>query len=209
MTVRRGDIRRKQETGGGTVYDLGVYCINAARALFRAEPLEVAAFSIYGDAAVRSRTDQVTGAVLRFDGGRVATFVTSFNAADTASYHIVGTKGQVRVDPAYSHSEGLASTLTTRTGRIVRKRTGKRDQFAPELLHFSDCIQHDRMPEPSGREGLQDVRIVQAIYESARTGRAVRVPPHVESRWPSGRMRIVKPGIAPPPLVKVQSARAR
>jgi len=46
MTVRRGDIRTKREYGGGTLYDIGVYCINAARNLFRAEPTEVSAVSI-------------------------------------------------------------------------------------------------------------------------------------------------------------------
>jgi predicted dehydrogenase len=206
MTVRRGDIRTKRATGGGTVYDLGVYCINAARYLFRSEPIEVMALSVHGGGARLSEIDEATGAVLRFEGDRVATFVTSFNADDVASYHIIGTKGQVRVDPAYEYAEGLAYTLTTRSGRTVRKRLGKRDQFAPELLHFSDCILHDRAPEPSGSEGLQDVRIVQALYESARTGKAVRMRAHHEARWPAARQRIVRPGVARPRLVKVQSA---
>ena len=51
--------------------------------------------------------DESTAAILRFDRERVAAFVTSFNAADAASYHIVGTKGQVSVDPAYEYAEGL------------------------------------------------------------------------------------------------------
>jgi glucose-fructose oxidoreductase len=41
MDVKEGDIRLRKETGGGTLYDIGVYCINAARYLFRAEPTEV------------------------------------------------------------------------------------------------------------------------------------------------------------------------
>ena len=45
-----------------------------------------------------------------------------------------------------------------------------RDQFAPELLYFSDCIQKDRQPEPSGEEGLADVRVIEALYRSARRG---------------------------------------
>ena len=101
--------------------------------------------------------------------------MTSFNAADVASYRIVGTKGQLRVDPAYEYAEGLAYELTV-NGKTTRKRIGKRDQFAPELLYFSDCILKDREPEPSGEEGLQDVRIVQALYESAETGKAVGHP---------------------------------
>ena len=61
-------------------------------------------------------------------------------------------------------------------GKSTRKKIGKRDQFAPELLYFSDCILKDRSPEPSGEEGLQDVRIVQALYESSRTRKTSQDP---------------------------------
>src|SRR6185369_337081 len=45
MSVKEGDIRLQRKTGGGTLYDIGLYCINAARYLFRAEPMEMFAFS--------------------------------------------------------------------------------------------------------------------------------------------------------------------
>lgn len=203
MTVRQGDIRTKRETGGGTLYDIGVYCINAARYLFRSEPTEVMAFTTHGGARLRE-IDESTGALLRFPGDRVAAFVTSFNAADVGTYRIVGTKGDLHVDPAYEYAEGLAYALTV-NGKTTRKRIGKRDQFAPELLHFSDCIRKNRKPEPSGEEGLQDVRIVEALYRSAETGRAVRIPPFRDSK-PTGKQRIVRPGVRKVKLVKVQSA---
>jgi glucose-fructose oxidoreductase len=205
MTVRRNDIRTKLKLGGGSLYDIGVYCINAARYLFRAEPKEVMAISVNSGGATLEEIDESTGALLRFDGERVAAFVTSFNAADVGSYRIVGTKGQVRVDPAYEYAEGLAYELTV-DGRTTRKRIGKRDQFAPELLYFSDCILKDRAPEPSGEEGLQDVRIVEALYESAATGKAIDIPPFAPEKRPTGRQRITRPGVQKPRLVKVQSA---
>jgi glucose-fructose oxidoreductase len=205
MTVRPGDIRTKKELGGGTLYDIGVYCINAARYLFRAEPKEVMAISVNSGPRRLGDIDESTGALLRFDGERVAAFVTSFNADDVASYRIVGTKGQLHVDPAYEYAEGLAYTLKV-NGKARRVRIGKRDQFAPELLYFSDCIRRNREPEPSGEEGLQDVRIVQALYESAETGKAVQIPPFEPSKRPTGRQRITRPGVSKPQLVKVQSA---
>jgi predicted dehydrogenase len=205
MTVRRGDIRTKRAYGGGTLYDIGVYCINASRYLFRAEPKEVMAISVNSGASALAEIDESTAAILRFDGERVASFVTSFNAHDVAEYRIVGTKGQLHVDPAYEYAEGLAYTLEV-NGKTQRKRIGKRDQFAPELLHFSDCILNDRTPEPSGEEGLQDVRIVQALYESAETGKPVQLPPFRDAKRPTGKQRIVRPGIKKPRLVKVQSA---
>jgi predicted dehydrogenase len=208
MTVRRNDIRTKSDMGGGTLYDIGVYCINAARYLFRAEPREVMAISVNSGVRKLEEVDESTGALLRFEGERVAAFVTSFNSADVGSYRIVGTKGQLHVDPAFEYAEGLAYALTI-DGKTTRKRIAKRDQFAAELLYFSDCILKNRSPEPSGEEGLQDVRIVQALYESAETGKAVAIPPFERSKRPTGRQRIVRPGVRKPKLVKVQSATDR
>jgi len=205
MTVRRGDIRTKRAFGGGTLYDIGVYCINAARYLFRAEPTEVMAISVNSGVKALSQIDESTAAILRFDGGRVASFVTSFNGGDVAEYRIVGSKGDIHVDPAYEYAEGLGYTLTV-DGKTQRKTIGKRDQFAPELVHFSDCIRRDRTPEPSGEEGLADVRIVQALYQSAKSGRAVRLSSFEKTRRPTGRQRITRPGVRKPALIKVQSA---
>ena len=205
MTVKPGDIRTRKDMGGGSLYDIGVYCINAARYLFRAEPREVMAISVNSGASKLAEIDESTGALLRFEGERVAAFVTSFNAADVASYRIVGSKGHVHVEPAYEYAEGLEYELTIE-GKSTRKRIGKRDQFAPQLLYFSDCILNNREPEPSGEEGLQDVRIVEALYQSARTGKAVPIPAFKKTKRPTGRQRITRPGVRKPVLVKVQGA---
>lgn len=176
MTVREGNIRTKRDLGGGSMYDIGVYCINAARQIFRAEPKEVVALSVNSGAARLAEVDESTGALLRFDGERMAAFVTSFNAAAVGAYRIVGTKGDIVVEPAYKYAEGLAYEITI-GGKTRRKKAPKRDQFATQLLYFSDCIRQNTDPEPSGEDGLQDVRIVEAIYESAETGKAVQLPP--------------------------------
>jgi glucose-fructose oxidoreductase len=190
--------------GGGTLYDIGVYCINAARYLFRSEPKQVAALSVNSGVAHLSDVDESTAAILRFEGERVASFVTSFNASDVAAYRIVGTKGDIRVDPAYEYAEGLAYEITV-DGKTQRKRLARRDQFAAELLYFSDCVLTNREPEPSGADGLQDVRIVRALYESADTGKAVAIPPITPSRQPTPRQRIARPPVKKPKLVKVKS----
>jgi glucose-fructose oxidoreductase len=205
MTVRRGDTRTKRAYGGGSLYDIGVYCINAARNVFRAEPTAVSAVSINSGVSTLAEIDETTAAILRFGNDRVATFITSFNAADVAAYRIVGTKGDLHADPAYEYAEGLEYRLTI-DGKTTRKAVGKRDQFAPELLYFSDCILKNREPEPSGEEGLQDVRIVQALYQSSKSGRPVAIRPFTKTRRPTGRQRMTRPGVKKPTLIKVQSA---
>jgi predicted dehydrogenase len=204
MTVRAGDIRTQAGMGGGTLYDIGIYCLNAARYLFRSEPTEVQALSLNSGVSRLAEIDETTGALLRFKGDRLAAFVTSFNTADVSSYQVVGTKGKVRVEPAYEYAEGLAYELTI-GDKKTRKALPRRDQFAPELLYFADCVLHDRVAEPSGEEGLQDVRIIEALYRSARTGRSIKIPPFADKK-PTMRQKIRRPGVRKPQLVKVQSA---
>ena len=205
MSVRPGNIRTKRQLGGGTLYDIGIYCINAARYLFRSELTRVMAISVNSGPGHLREIDESTAAVLHFSRERVATFISSFNAADIGAYEIVGTKGHIRVDPAYEYAEGLAYELTVEE-KTTRKRIGRRDQFAAELLYFSDCILKDREPEPSGEEGLQDVRVIQALYKSADTGRSVAIPPLRKEKRPTGRQRITRRPVKMPKLVKVQSA---
>src|SRR5688572_31739323 len=88
MRVKPGNIRTQKELGGGTLYDLGVYCINAARYLFRDEPVEAFAYSAASNDRRFKEIDEMTAAVLRFPQNRVASFTTSFGSADMASYEI-------------------------------------------------------------------------------------------------------------------------
>jgi glucose-fructose oxidoreductase len=205
MRVKPENIRTQAELGGGTLYDLGVYCINAARNLFGAEPVEVFAYSVNTARNRMPEIDETTAAVLRFEDDQLATFVTSFNSADTGGYSIVGEKGSLKLDPGYEYAEGLSYELTI-DGKTTTKTTAKRDQFAPELVHFSDCILRSRDPEPSGLEGLQDVRVVEALYESARRGQPVRLPKYREASRPTPNQEMRRPAIRKPQLVKAESA---
>jgi predicted dehydrogenase len=205
LTVKPDDIRTKRDLGGGSLYDLGVYCINAARYLFKCEPTAVFASSVNGVPKKLPEIDETTAAVLRFEGERVATFVTSFNAADTAAYAIVGTKGSLTLDPAYEYAEGLAYELKIGEKK-EKKQLKKSDQFAPELLHFSDCILRNKEPEPSGLEGLQDVRIVQALYQSAETGKVVTIPPYRPPQRPTADQEMRRAPVRKPPLVNARPA---
>lgn len=204
-TVRAGDIRTQRELGGGSLFDIGIYCINAARALFGDEPTDVMAATTHGGGAKLEEIDESTGAILRFGHDRVAAFVSSFNSEDVGAYRVVGTKGHIRLDPAYEYKSGLTMEVTV-NGKTTKQRVGKRDQFGPQLVYFSDCIRRNRRPEPSGEDGLQDVRIVEALYRSAATGRMVRLPPFKDPKSPSGRQRIVRPGIPKPKLVNTKTA---
>jgi glucose-fructose oxidoreductase len=80
-------------------------------------------------------------------------------------------------------------------GKTRRHRFARHDQFAAELLYFSDCILHDKEPEPSGIEGLIDVHIVRSLYESARTGLPVKPRELTRQRRPTARQEINRPPV--------------
>jgi len=206
MQVKEGDIRLgPRELGGGTLYDIGVYCINAVRNLYGAEPMEVVAFSSNNGDARFQDCEEMTSAILRFPGReRLASFTCSFGAADVSSYRVVGTEGEIAMDPAYEYAGELVQRVTI-NGKKRERRFPKRDQFAPELVSFSECILTGSSPEPSGWEGLADVRVIRALYRSADTGRPVTLEPFDKEDRPSLDQEITRPGVQKPQLVNTDS----
>jgi predicted dehydrogenase len=208
MQVKPGNVRTERAHGGGPLYDIGIYCINASRYLLRDEPLEVVAAMARprGDRRFAEVEEQVC-AVLRFPGERLAAFTASFGAADQGTYTVGGSKGVLTVDPAYEHAEGLELRLE-RNGKITKRAFPKRDQVAPELVHFSDCVLRDREPEPSGIEGLIDVAIIEAIHQAAEQGRRVEVNVPRKRRRPSAALAMKRPPHGMPALVNAKSPTA-
>jgi predicted dehydrogenase len=201
MQVRDADnIRLRQETGGGVLYDIGVYCINAARYLFRDEPTEVFAVTARNGERRFSAVEEMASVIMRFPDDRLATFTCSFGAAKASAYEIVGTRGSLRVAPAYGYAEALKHSVTI-DGKSRERVFPQRDQFAPQLLYFSGCILHDREPEPSGQEGRIDVRIVNALYQSAKTGQVVVLPRMSKRVRPTSRQQLTRPAVSKPKLV--------
>jgi predicted dehydrogenase len=206
MTVREGDIRlNPRNQGGGTLYDIGVYCINAVRNLFGAEPMEVVAFSANKGDRRFQHCEETTSAILRFPGReRLATFTCSFGAADVSHYRVVGSEGELVMEPAYEYAGELRQRLTVK-GRTREKTFAKRDQFAPELISFSDCILSGAPAEPSGWEGLADVRIVRALYHSADIGQPVPLEPFSKEDRPSLEQEIRRAPVSQPDLVNTEA----
>lgn len=203
--VEEGNIRlASRELGGGALYDIGIYCINAARYLFQAEPEEVFSWTATNGERRFSQCEEMAAATLRFAGGRLASFTCSFGASDVSSYRLVGTKGDLRVDPAYEFAGELKHYLTI-DGKTRETTFSKRDQFAPQLIYFSDCVLEGRDPEPSGVEGLADVRVIRALYRSAESGRPEKLPPFQPKARPNLSQEMKKPAVGKPDLVNAKS----
>ncbi|MEO7424976.1 MAG: Gfo/Idh/MocA family oxidoreductase [Fibrobacteria bacterium] len=205
MQVKDGNTRVQPEHGGGPVYDLGIYCINAARYLFQDEPIGVTAIASRKKGDPRfQEVDEMVSVILRFPRDRQAAFTCSFGAADLAEYTVVGTKGTLHLKQAFDNA--FAQTLEiTLDGKTRRREFPKKDQLAAEFLYFSDCILKGKEPEPSGQEGLADVRIIADIDESLRTGKPVAMTPVPKRVRPSADMEIHRPPADKPELFHAES----
>ena len=195
--VQEPNIRLEGELGGGTLYDIGIYCINAARYLFRAEPTEVFASSANSGDRRFEEVDEMTSAILRFPDERLATFTASFGAARAGVYRVLGTRGVLELENAYAIGEKKTLTI----GRARPRTFAASDQFGPELAYFSNCVRTRRQPEPDGREGLADVRVIRALTRSAETRGAVKLDEFKKAARPDLGQEIDRPKIEEPELV--------
>jgi predicted dehydrogenase len=77
------------------------------------------------------------------------------------------------MDPAFPY-RGLK--MFVQPNEPPLPQIGQTDQFANELDHMADCVVNDREPYTPGEEGLQDQRVIEAIFESAKHGKVVKLP---------------------------------
>ncbi len=204
--VPEGNVRLKKSAGGGPLMDMGVYPINASRYLFREEPIEVTAIGANNGDPRFSEVHEMVTAVLRFPAEKLAVLTCSFGAAPADAYQVVGTKGEMWLQPAFDyHTEPKMRLKIGEKEKETKFDTV--DQFGGEIEYFSRCVLEDREPEPSGQEGLADIRIVQALLQSARSAQPVKLGPFEKSVHPSEKQKMEKAPIKPEKdLVDAQSA---
>jgi len=160
--------------GGGSLMDIGIYSLQAARYLSGEEPSEVnaASYSTPGDARFRE-VEETINFQLRFPSGILANCSSSYGYAGQSHYRVLGTEGWLEMDPATVY-RGLRLRVHRRN--VTEERDlPVRDHFALEMDHLSACVVDNREPLTPGEEGLRDLKIMTAIYEAAQSGKTVRL----------------------------------
>jgi predicted dehydrogenase len=174
--------------GGGCLPDVGIYCLNAARFLTGEEPSEITG-TVYRprDDPRFTEVEETCAFVAKFPSGMIASCSSGYGAHRSQFLRLEGDRAWAELNPAFGYT-GLKL-------RVNRMEDGKNvlaepaieaaDQFAREMDHMSLCVQQNLQPHTPGEEGLQDQKIVEAIYESARTGQVVKLsPPQGPTRGP-------------------------
>jgi predicted dehydrogenase len=175
---RPNDIRLKKEMGGGALMDVGSYCVNMARLITSAEPLAVQASAIFG---ASSQVDETLAAILRFPNDVVALFDCSFRTDYRESLQAQGTAGRLDVvrpiKPRTNPAEIIVSAGETGDAFATPTKHSAPAVNHYQLMveHFADCVLNGaplRFPPEDGRANM---RVIDALYESARSGRVMQV----------------------------------
>lgn len=166
---------KKSLSGGGPLVDVGVYCINTFRFLLGEEPESVFAMSYAtpGD----ERFEEVEESImfqLRFPSGVIANAGTSYSVHASSRYRCLADKNVwFGMDPAFPYND-LKIQLSEGAPN-EESEVHEQNQFALQLDHMSLCVINNETPYTPGEEGLQDQKIIEAIYKSAREGKIVEL----------------------------------
>src|SRR5579875_2627663 len=178
----------KALAGGGCLPDVGIYCLNASRFWSNEEPIEVFGQIVQPQGDPRfAEVEATCNFTLRFPSGLVASCNSGFAAHRSSFARLEGAESWTELSPSFGYS-GLrlrSNKLLEGHPTDLEPTIGDKDQFALEMDHMALCVTRNQQPHTPGEEGLQDIRITEAIYESARTNRPVRLPaPPTSTRGP-------------------------
>ena len=158
----------KKLAGGGPLYDVGIYSLNACRYLTGEEPEHISAYASTIDHDGRfNEVEENVSWTMRFPSGIVASCSTTYGANMEGYFKVYGSKGWLEVNQAFVY-EGLH--LRAQLGKdALDEPNPARDpsHFQAEAEHFSHCIQNNLEPQSPGEEGLRDMKYITEIYRSA------------------------------------------
>jgi predicted dehydrogenase len=164
---------KKAMSGGGSLMDIGIYALNAARYMTGEEPSAVYAVerSDRKDPRFREVEDMIAFE-LEFPSGVLGSCMSMYSANQN---HIllVGDKGRIEMEPATGYQGNRLWVGRERENEITPPPGPGATQWAGQLDHMAQCILQDREPIVAGEEGLRDIRLIEAIYRSAREGRRI------------------------------------
>src|ERR1039457_6163696 len=169
FNIHAGEWRlSKKLAGGGPLFDVGIYSLNACRYLNGEEPSDISAYASVIDHDGRfNEVEENVAWTMKFPSGIVASCTTTYGSNMAGYYRVYGSKGWLQVDQAVVY-EGLRLRAEF-SGTKLDELNPARDpsHFQVEAEHFSNCVLNNLQPQSPGEEGLTVMRLITKIYRSA------------------------------------------
>jgi predicted dehydrogenase len=161
---------KKDLAGGGSLMDVGIYCMQTARTIAGEEPNWISAAEVKTDPVKFKEVDETVSWQMKFPSGVIAHCLSTYAANGYRGFRVGTTRGFFGLEPAYYYNgnRGRRSDETEINIPVA-------DQFALELEDFADCVINKRPTKVNGEMGMQDVKLLMAVYDSIKKGRPVTI----------------------------------
>ncbi|RXJ02091.1 gfo/Idh/MocA family oxidoreductase [Anaerobacillus alkaliphilus] len=162
------NIRMNPAMGGGSIYDVGCYGIHAIRYVLQEEPKEL---QIHANINSEHQVDTSAVGYMKMESGIVATFDASFEMTYRAEYEVIGTKGSIKVPRAFRPDidDGIGLVIV-QNEHGVKEEIISGDIYRLQVEHFSQTILENNEPSYSPENTIQNMRVLDACYQSLKTG---------------------------------------
>jgi D-xylose 1-dehydrogenase (NADP+, D-xylono-1,5-lactone-forming) len=159
------DVRMDGSLGGGSLSDVGCYCVSGLRLAFGSEPIRASAFGRF----IEDGADEELAGLLEFEGG--LGFVSCGAAsARRERLEVVGTEGRITLDTPFRPDKAGGAMELRRGDDLTTESFGESDPYRLELEEFARTIGEGRYSAAGPEEILGNARAVEALLESARSG---------------------------------------
>ncbi|GBR51714.1 oxidoreductase domain protein [Neokomagataea thailandica NBRC 106555] len=167
---------RRALSGGGSLMDLGIYGVNASRYLLNEDPIEVTAVIAPSSNPIFSEVEDIISWTFRYKSGALAHGNSSFSTAATSRFGIQGEKLTAVMDPATGYYNNTFKASGGDEVHVLQDpmfQIPALNQFSAQLDHLPEILASGAPSKATGLEGLQDVKLIQAIYRAAALRRPV------------------------------------
>lgn len=158
----------KALAGGGSLMDVGIYALQAARYLSGEEPVSLTAIASSSDPVKFKQVEESMVWEMKFPSGLLARCASTYGFYGMNNFRVYAENGWWELSSAYGYG-GISGRRSD--GQVID--LGDMDQFAAEMDNFAQCILTNQPTPVPGEEGLRDIKIMMAIYQAVQTGRAV------------------------------------
>jgi D-xylose 1-dehydrogenase (NADP+, D-xylono-1,5-lactone-forming) len=168
-----GNVRMDSEKGGGSLYDVGCYGIHSIRSILGTEPVEV---HVHANVDSDYQVDISAFGHMKMENGVHAHFDCSFDMVFREEYEVIGTQGQIKVPRAFRPDNygGEGLVIVQKEG-VTREEKIVADIYREEVEHISQVILEDGEPAYTGENAIQNMRVIEACYQSIKTGNIIKL----------------------------------
>ncbi|CAG7645301.1 dTDP-3,4-didehydro-2,6-dideoxy-alpha-D-glucose 3-reductase [Paenibacillus solanacearum] len=168
------NVRFKQSMGGGSLYDVGVYPLTAARMILDCEPEAATMHALFSPQ--HDNVDMMASGLVEFSGGVALTFDCGMWAFGRNNLEILGTDGRIELPRAYTAGQDAGDNffVTTKSGRR-EVEVPRVNQYALQADAFARCVLNGEPLPYSPADAIAGMRVVDACLTSARERRRVEL----------------------------------